>query len=198
MFISFTSRLIQPRPIQSCLGLLALPLLVALAGATYADNDRFGIGRSAEPDDIRRLSLSVMPDGRGLPEGEGSVATGEALYTRSCASCHGEAGHGGPSGSLAGEPMYSPLEFSSNASLKKTVGNYWPHATTLFDYIRRAMPFDRPGSLEDEEVYALTAYLLYLNGVVDEDTVLNCKTMRDVTMPASGFFRSAWPKSDTP
>lgn len=167
----------------------AAVLLTGLSAAIgIADDQGFGWGLSPDPEEIDRLAITVMPDGRGLPDGEGSVAEGEALYADACASCHGEAGQGGPYGSLVGEPRYSPEEFAANRALKKTIGNFWPYATSVFDYIRRAMPFDRPGSLTNDEVYAATAYLLHLEGLLDVSEVLDRERILEVKMPAQSFF----------
>jgi S-disulfanyl-L-cysteine oxidoreductase SoxD len=132
-----------------------------------------------------------MPAGRGLPAGEGSVSRGEEIYQSACAHCHGSTGQGGAGGALAGAPLYSPAELAADLSLLRTVGNYWPYATSLFDYIRRAMPFDRPGSLTDDEVYAVTAYLLYLNGLVERSGVVDGETLSRVEMPARRYFKPA-------
>ena len=164
-------------------------LLVALSASLgFAEGEGFGLGVAPDQEQIDRLAITVMPDGRGLPAGEGSVAEGEALYADACASCHGEAGQGGPYGSLVGEPRYSPEEFAANRAHKKTIGNYWPYATSVFDYIRRAMPFDRPGSLTNDEVYAATAYLLHLEGLLDVSEVLDRERILEVKMPAQSFF----------
>ena len=147
---------------------------------------------------IQRIDIDVLPDGRGLPGGSGDITVGKAVYERTCQHCHGEQGHGGPHGSLAGEPLYDPGELAADPKLKRTVGNYWPYATTVFDYIRRAMPFDRPGSLGDDEVYAVTAYVLYLNGLLDEDAVLDAQTLPGIEMPAKSFFVPQSPLTGAP
>ena len=153
--------------------------------------DHYEIGKTPTAAEIERIDIDVMPDGRGLPGGSGTAKAGQALYDSSCSHCHGPAGRGGPHGSLAGAPRYSPNEFADDKSLERTVGNYWPYATSLFDYIRRAMPFDNPGSLDSDEVYDLTAYILYLNGLLDESTVIDRDTLPRVEMPAKPYFRSA-------
>lgn len=143
---------------------------------------RFGLGRPATQADIARLDIDVRPDGKGLPAGEGKPALGKVIFATKCAACHGVGGVGGLNGSLVS---------TTDASRKrpeKTIGNYWPYATTVFDYIRRAMPFSEPGSLTNEEVYQLTAYLLNANGIIDEKTVINAKTLPKVVMPAQKLF----------
>lgn len=117
---------------------------------------------------------TVFPDGRGLPPGQGTASQGQVLYQARCAACHGEAGQGGPGGRLVGRGPAWP---------DKTIGQYWPHATTVFDYVRRAMPPDRPGSLTDDQAYALTAYLLHANGVIAADEVMSSRSLPGVPMP---------------
>lgn len=134
--------------------------------------------------DIAAISINVFPDGSGLPAGQGTVVAGQALYDTRCATCHGMNGGGGSAEELAGGDhglLGDPPD--------KTIGTYWPYATTLFDYIRRAMPLDAPRSLSDDQVYALTAYLLYLNGVVGPTQTLDAPALAAITMPnRSGFI----------
>jgi len=168
---------------------LAAALVLLLAGTTRADDGTaFDLGRPVSDAEIARIDIDIMPDGRGLPPGAGDVATGEALFARTCARCHGEGAVGGPNGGLAGEALHDPAELAADRARKHTVGNYWPYATTLFDYIRRAMPYDQPGSLADDEVYALTAYVLHRNGIIDDTAVMNARTLPTVEMPARPFF----------
>lgn len=168
----------------------ALLLMALVADGAFAD-DTPALGLDVTDEEIRRIDIDVMPDGRGLPPGEGRVAVGAEIYGSKCEACHGVRGHGGASGSLAGEPLHSPADLAGDRSLKKTVGNYWPHATTLFDYIRRAMPQDAPGSLTDTEVYHLTAYILHLNGLLTESEVLDQESLPGIEMPARRYFKSA-------
>jgi S-disulfanyl-L-cysteine oxidoreductase SoxD len=144
---------------------------------------RFGYGRTATPAEIATLSWSVLPDGTGLPPGDGTVESGASLYQAECASCHGVDGEGTPAGNrLVGrEPV-------DGTGWNRTIGNYWPYATTVFDYVRRTMPFEAPGSLTDEEVYALTAYLLHRNEIIPADAVMNRETLPRVEMPARDRF----------
>lgn len=150
--------------------------------------ERYHIGRAPEAGEIEQSDIDVMPNGRGLPRGSGTVAQGQVLYHAACSQCHGEAGRGGPHGSLAGAPRYSADEFAEDKALERTVGNYWPYATSLFDYIRRAMPYDAPGSLESNEIYAVTAYILHLNGLIDEKAVMDRGSLPRVEMPARQYF----------
>jgi len=125
----------------------------------------------------------VFPDGRGLPAGRGTVAAGARLYTRHCTACHGMEGRGGSGGELAGgnPDLTAPQP-------DKTIGTYWPYATTLFDFIRRSMPLDAPWSLSDEEVYSLVAYLLHLNGLVEPDFVADAQSVAAFRMPNRNGF----------
>lgn len=146
--------------------------------------ERLGYGRLATGAEIAALDIDVSPDGAGLPPGRGTVAGGAAVYAAQCANCHGAQGEGvqGVGDRLVGtEPIDS-------TGWNRTIGNFWPYATSVFDYIRRAMPFDRPGTLSDEEVYALTAYLLHLNGIVPANAVMDAATLPRVTMPARDRF----------
>ena len=135
---------------------------------------------------VRETSAPVIwPDGRGLPAGQGGVPAGERLYAERCQSCHGERGTGGSGGHLAGRSALA------GPNPDRTVGNYWPYATTVFDYIRRAMPPAAPWSLTADETYALTAYVLHLGGVVPADAVLDARSLAAVRMPnRDGFVRS--------
>lgn len=142
----------------------------------------FGFGRVATPAEIAKLDIDIRPDGLGLPPGAGNAAEGKAIFDLKCAACHGVGGIGGPNGSLAVSPD------PQVARREKVIGNYWPYASTIFDYIRRAMPFNKPGSLSDEEVYKLTAYLLYLNKIVDEKTLMDAKSLPKIVMPAQKHY----------
>jgi cytochrome c len=134
--------------------------------------------------DIAPWDISIGPDGVGLPPGRGTARQGEAVYAAKCRACHGEKGVGGPNDVLVGgigslAPGKAPV---------KTVGSYWPYATTLFDYVRRAMPFPESKSLTNDELYAVSAYILNLNGIVGADDVLDVKSLADVRMPNRDGF----------
>jgi S-disulfanyl-L-cysteine oxidoreductase SoxD len=169
---------------------LGAALIVVAATATMAaDEPHFGKPVTAA--DIAAWDISIGPDGAGLPPGKGTVQQGETVYAAKCQACHGEKGAGNPNDRLVGgagtiAPDKAPV---------KTVGSYWPYATTLFDYVRRAMPWDRPKSLTDEEVYAVAAYVLYLNGVIKQDEVLDAQSLPKVKMPnREGFVPfPRWP-----
>lgn len=160
----------------------------ALASALVAGPamaGEYGIGRPATPDEIAAWNLDVSPDGTGLPEGSGSVSEGESLFSEKCSTCHGEFAEGvGRWPKLAGGQ-----DTLANADPVKTVGSYWPHLSTAWDYVHRSMPFGNAQTLSVDETYAITAYILYSNFIVDEDFVLSDKNFLDVKMPnADGFI----------
>jgi len=142
-----------------------------------------GLGEPLTADAVAAIDFVVMPDGDGLPAGSGTARAGAALYQQHCLACHGEGGRDGVSDALAGGhgTIDGPVP-------DKTVGSYWPYATTLFDYIRRAMPYVSPGSLDADEVYALTAYVLYLNDIVGESDEISQETLPAVRMPNRDNF----------
>ena len=162
------------------LGVAAIAL--AMSGAVSAGS--LGIGSTATAEVIAGWDIDIRPDGTGLPAGQGSVADGEGLYEAQCASCHGLFGEGeGRWPVLAGGE--GTLD---TAHPEKTVGSYWPYASTLWDYIHRAMPYTAPQSLTDDEVYSISAYVLYLNDIVDDDFVANKETFTQVKMPNEPNF----------
>lgn len=148
--------------------------------------ESYGLGRPATPGEIAGWDIDVSPDGRGLPPGHGGVQEGKAIFAAKCAPCHGDQGQGKPTDRLVGG-------FGTIGTDKpvKTIGSYWPYATTLYDFINRAMPFNAPQSLSHDEVYAVSAYLLFLNRLVPEDAVLDAKSLPRVAMPG----RKAFPPS---
>jgi len=156
--------------------------------STHPLPTRFGLGQPASSAHIARLDIDVMPDGRGLPAGSGSVDEGARLFAANCAVCHGVDGIGGPEGSLVGRVPGDAFDFGDGMRAERTIGSYWPWATTVFDYVRRAMPWDRPGSLSDDEVYAITAWLLYRNDIIAADAVLDATSLPQVEMPSRDRF----------
>jgi cytochrome c len=149
---------------------------------------RFGFGREATAEEIDAIDIDIMPDGTGLPEGKGSVARGKQLYRNQCVQCHGTEGQGADYEALAGREPEDGFPFSDSLSHRVTVGNYWPYATTLYDYIHRAMPQAVPGSLPPDDVYSLVAFVLYLNRIVPEDATLDEETLPLIEMPARDRF----------
>jgi mono/diheme cytochrome c family protein len=151
----------------------------SLVSAAYA----YDFGRPASPDEIKLWDIDVRPDGKGLPEGSGTVAQGKAVYDDNCAACHGDGGQGGIKDRLVG----GQGSLASDHPLK-TVGSYWPYATSLFDYVHRAMPYPTPGSLSDDETYAVVAYLLNLNGILPDSATLDRATLPKIQMPNRDGF----------
>ncbi len=187
--------------ISKRLCLSAACLLVLYTGVmTHAladDNNPYGFGRPASAADIARLDIDVRPDGRGAPPGQGNYIQGKKIYAEKCAACHGV-------------DMAEPVKGTGAAALrggrgslasgkaKKTVESYWPYASTLFDYIKRAMPFNAPGSLNDNEIYAVAAYILTEDGIIDKTTVLDAKTIAEIKMPnRDGFIPDPRPETFT-
>src|SRR5207253_8325488 len=152
--------------------------LVALGCARAAVVATPNLGRPATADQIAGWDISVGPDGVGLPPGGGTAAKGAVVYAQKCQACHGAAGAGQPNDRLVG----GQGTLAGKAPVR-TIGSYWPYATTVFDYVRRAMPYIQPQSLTDDEVYAVTAYLLHLNGIVGESDEMNARTLPAVKMP---------------
>jgi cytochrome c len=148
----------------------------------------FGIGRPATPAEVAALDVDVGPDGAGLPPGRGTSADGAPIYAARCAACHGKTGKEGPNDVLVGRLPGDAFPFARDPKAPKTIGSYWPYATTVFDYIRRAMPPDAPRSLGDNEVYGLVAYLLFLNELIPADAVIDQTSLPKVTMPARDHF----------
>jgi S-disulfanyl-L-cysteine oxidoreductase SoxD len=168
---------------------LTAALALGLGAATAADAPRFG--QPISPAELALWDISIAPDGVGLPPGSGTPAQGEGVYAKfACALCHGEKGAGGPSGPLVGG---GPLN-STDRDPQKLIGNYWPYATTIFDFTRRAMPWQQPKTLTDDEVYALTAYILALNKIIGENDVMNAETLPKVKMPNRDGFISKYPE----
>jgi len=148
----------------------------------------FGIGRPATPAEIGALDIDVGPDGAGLPPGRGTATDGAPIYAARCAGCHGKTGKEGPNDVLVGRLPGDAFPFARDPRAPKTIGSYWPYATTVFDYIRRAMPPDAPGSLKDDEVYGLVAYLLSANELIQQDAVIDAASLPKVKMPAREHF----------
>jgi cytochrome c len=178
---------------------LRLPALVLVLGLVACGDEQRPaaeaswprLGEPASAALVAAWDIDIAPDGRALPPGRGSALAGRQLFERNCAVCHGPGGAGGPGGDLVGG-----IGSLAGPAPNPTVGSYWPYATTLFDYVRRAMPYDLPGSLADADVYALVAYLLAENGIIDDDAVLDARALPRVAMPNRDGFRSAWTLRD--
>lgn len=161
--------------------LLALPLQA----------QKFGAGRAATPEEVKAADIGILIDGTGLPAGKGTAAEGKEVFSRRCAKCHGAKAEGGDEAPLVGGK-------GSLATPKpsKTIGSFWPYATTLFDYINRSMPFNQPGTLTPDQVYSVSAYLLQLNGIIQEGNVMDATSLPKVKMPnRDGFVKD--PRPDT-
>ena len=161
-------------------------IVLALMGAAAmaaAQSPKLEVGRPATPEEIRDLGSAIAPDGTGLPEGSGTVAEGRQVFAARCAMCHGPNAEGAVGPRLVGGQgtLATPKPI-------KTVGSFWPYATTLWDYINRAMPFDQPGLLKPSEVYAVAAHLLNLNGIIRDDQVMDAKSLPNVKMPNRDGF----------
>ena len=154
-----------------------------LPGASLADQ-RLGLGQALDLKTLSGWDIDISSSGQGLPLGSGNSTQGEQIYSKKCQACHGENGTGGAANKLTG----GAGSLTTNTPLK-SIGSFWPYATTLFDYIRRAMPMNAPQSLTNEEVYALTAYLLSINGVIDKNMVIDASNLAKIKMPnANGFI----------
>jgi S-disulfanyl-L-cysteine oxidoreductase SoxD len=155
--------------------------LLSLTGA--AAQGTYGIGRAATPAEIAGWNIDIGRDGSGLPPGSGSVAHGRDVFAQQCAACHGEKGEGG-----VGDRLVGGQGTLATSKPVRTVGSYWPYASTLFDYIRRAMPQNAPGSLSNDDTYAVSAYILNLNGLVPDATTLDAKSLAEIKMPNRRMF----------
>jgi len=148
-----------------------------------------GLGRAATAAEVAAIDVDIGPTGVGLPAGSGTPEQGQVVYRMNCATCHGNDGEGNP-------PLYPRLiggqrgsfNFANDPTMMRTIGNYWPYATTIFDYVRRAMPFGAPRSLTDDQYYAVTAYLLQREGIIQPGTVIDAKALPAVQMPARSHF----------
>ncbi|MCC6363499.1 MAG: c-type cytochrome [Bryobacterales bacterium] len=164
-------------------------VFVWLAVVLGAQVPKYGVGRAVSAEEIRNYGVMVGADGKGLPVGSGTAVEGKAVYAAKCERCHGAKGEGGIGSALVGGQGTL-----ATAKPLKTVGSYWPYATTVWDYVHRAMPFDRSGTLKYDEVYSVVAYVLFLNGIVEEKQVMNASTLPKVRMPnRDGFVRDPRP-----
>jgi S-disulfanyl-L-cysteine oxidoreductase SoxD len=164
-------------------------VIVVTVLPSQAQLPTYGLGRTPTAEEIRAWNVTIPPDGTGLPSGSGTAALGRSVYTDRCAACHGERGEGGKYDRLVGGRNTLTTD-----KPVLTIGSFWPYATTLWSYINRAQPLDEPGSLTADQVYAVTAYLLYLNSIIGEHDVLDARTLPTVKMPnRDGFVPDARP-----
>jgi S-disulfanyl-L-cysteine oxidoreductase SoxD len=164
-------------------------LLVAASGLAMASAVAFAaetpnLGHEATPEEIVAWDISIGPDGVGLPPGSGTAKQGEAVYAAKCIACHGEKGAGKPNDQLVG----GQGTLAGDKPAVKTVGSFWPYATTVFDYVRRAMPYNESKSLTNDDVYAVVAYILNLNGIIADNETMDAQTLRKVRMPNRDGF----------
>ena len=170
-------------------GYRSLAVAALLAGVVFAQGPRYKLGRAATEKDAQEKDHFVSPDGKGLPPGKGTAVEGRDVYKRRCERCHGAQGEGKDEAALVGGKgtLATPKPL-------KTVGSYWPYATTLVDYVNRAMPFDNPGLLTNDQVYAVTALVLHWNGIIGERDVMDAAALAKVRMPnRDGFVADARP-----
>lgn len=159
-------------------------LVFGSALALSASGEELNLGRTVSPEELAGWNITVFSDGRGYPEGKGTVKHGEEVYQASCVACHGAKLEGG-----LGPPLAGGKGTLSSAKPLKTVGSYWPYSSTLFDYIRRAMPFQAPQSLSNDDVYSVAGYILHVNGLLAEDAAIDATVMKKMQMPnRDGFY----------
>jgi S-disulfanyl-L-cysteine oxidoreductase SoxD len=168
----------MPKPGGAVLTVVALSL-----SAPACAQSPYGIGRPATAAEIAGWNIDIDRDGANLPAGNGSVARGREVFDQQCVACHGEKGEGG-----VGDRLVGGQGTIATSKPIKTVGSYWPYAPTLFDYIRRAMPQNAPQSLSNDDVYAVSAYILHLNGLLPADATLDARTLSVIKMPNRGMF----------
>jgi S-disulfanyl-L-cysteine oxidoreductase SoxD len=169
----------------------AVAVVLALALGSGAHAQTIGLGQPVSEADIKAWDIAILPDGTGLPSGSGTSAQGAKVYAEKCVACHAENGKGG--GAPGAGPLAGGAPLTNGIDTPKTIGNFYGYSTTVFDYIRRAMPFNQPLSLTDDEVYALTAYILALNKIIGENDVIDAKTLPQVKMPNRDNFIIRFP-----
>ena len=186
-----TERLKMSKSLKAICAVAATALLLSISAASAG---KYNLGRKALPEEVKAWNTDVRPDGQGLPKGQGKVSDGETIYNEQCAACHGDFGEG---------KDRWPVLVGGNDTLKsddpvKTIGSYWPYTSTIFDYVRRSMPFGNAQSLSANETYALTAYLLYMNEIIDDEKfVLSDKNFTSIHLPNEKNFTKD-DRPDTP
>jgi S-disulfanyl-L-cysteine oxidoreductase SoxD len=172
---------------MSTRNVLAAAVLFALASSTAIAQQGPNLGQPITEKEVGAWDINAMPDGTGLPPGSGTPAQGAPIYAQKCAVCHGEGGKGGTSAALVGKPPLNTIE------APKTIANFWGYSTTVFDFIRRAMPWTQPRTLTNDEVYAITAYILAENKLIGPNDVMNAQTLPKVKMPNADNFIIRFP-----
>jgi cytochrome c len=177
-----------------------LPLVVlAICHTAWAQSPTYGLGKTPSPDEIRAWDITISPTGKELPQGSGSAKDGAPLYARRCAGCHGATGAGGRAPALITSGGSTALVAGVGMKPGEVMATHAPYATVMWDYINRAMPLYLEGSLKPDEVYALTAFLLYKNGVIHEDDVLDAQSLPQIKMPNhDGFAIPEWKPGQQP
>jgi cytochrome c len=167
----------------AALGLLAFPL----AASAQVQNPHYGFGAPATPDELAAF-FSIPPDGRGLPPGSGNAANGAKVYAAACAACHADHLEGNPAKDIGGDKLIGGRGTLATKTPVKTVESYWPYATTLFDYVKRSMPFNAPGSLSNDDAYSVVAYILSEAKIIKATDTIDAKTLPKVVMPNKDGF----------
>ena len=166
------------------LGYITFAISIVQFGLLAYSQEAVRLGTPISEEQLEEFDLIAAPDGSGFPEGSGTAREGKAVYDSRCAACHAATGEG-----ISGRTVITGGDMQSEEAPLRTVGSYWPYASTIFDFVRRAMPADAPKSLSNEEVYQVTAYVLYLNGIIQEDTLINADSLNAIKMPnADGFI----------
>ena len=179
------------KPLFALAAATALAFSAAVALAQSPGVQSPNLGKPLSETDVKAWDISVLPDGTNLPAGSGTPAQGAKIYAEKCVACHAEGGKGG--GAPGAGPLVGGAPLTNGIETAKTIANYYAYATTVFDYIRRAMPYNAPRSLSDNEVYALTAYILALNKLIGENDVIDAKTLPQVKMPNRDNFILPYP-----
>jgi len=163
--------------------------LVASAQAATAQVAAYGLGTPATPEELAKF-VAIAPDGAGLPPGSGNANKGKEIYAGACAACHGDKLEGNPAKGIGGDKLIGGRGSLASKAPVKTVESYWPYATTLFDYVKRAMPFNAPGSLSNDDIYSVVAYVLSEAKIIQPNEVMDAKTLPKVVMPNRNGFES--------
>jgi cytochrome c len=179
------------KPLIAATAALALCAAAVIALAQSPTSRSPNLGKPISESDIKAWDIAILPDGSNLPPGSGTSAQGAKVYAEKCIACHAEGGKGG--GAPGAGPLIGGAPLTNGIETAKTIANYYAYATTIFDYIRRAMPYNAPRSLKDDEVYALTAYILTLNKLIGENDVIDAKTLPQVKMPNRDNFILPYP-----